>query len=245
MVPQDRAGFSADLLNRINPVGGQGEIFGDRLNGNGDYGAPLTTEGLRAGGFDVPSNIWDQIHQGQATQGGIIPPSAPPVSGLGLEGVGGLGRPEFQNFLSSDRLAHLILPRFSQGIQSEFANQKFGRSEGVDPGAGYYDGGIQVGRGTEGDFGQSYTEQVAIHELLHAISDQRSPYKEDLAAGFPTLKALVSQNLGGLPRSVQQDVQSQFARGDDWHLFTSLAQPFLMGVPLPPALAQYFAALKP
>ncbi len=213
-IPMDQAGFSADYVNRSNPVGGQGELSLE-AHGGSDYGTPLTGEGLRAGGFDVPPNVMEQIRAGQALQAQLKTTALdhaantwqkdatgrPTSARMGVqEGVGGLGRPELATFQPSNAVMKQALAKLPPIFQ-QFAGEKINRPSVHtiygDPsnvgGNAWTDtpgDSINIGRGA-GDqtFGATRGSpdvevSTAVHELLHTLSYTQEPYKADSANNF-------------------------------------------------------------
>lgn len=146
-------------------------------------------------------------------------------------GMGGLQRPEFQTFLSSDQL----LQRMPAGLQSAFANQKISRPEAPPNGAlgwtTYTPSGPEtsVWRGTQD--ASPYSDVFAArHELTHAANATFPEYRDELANNYPRLRQLT------------QGLNVNWS--DPVHTFTGLAD-YAYDAPakLPPPLLDYFAPL--
>lgn len=258
LIPVEQSGVSADFLKSVTDAG-SGALARNPDNGSPEI-APITP-----GDWEVPPDYLDLLNQRGAYT--PIPPSTSPSSfltlygGYGVQGrptaerlgvdlgMGGMPRAADQTFTPSNVLIQQALAGLPPAYGA-YANTHLGRPTLIDQngqlvsGGGYYNpgnGAVVIGRGDPREVA------VARHELTHAISAEMPPFAQDGAAGFPALHQALSTSLAGLSNPVYgqvlHDVTDAVSRNDWWHVFTALALARADGLPLPPALEQYFAPI--
>lgn len=88
---------------------------------------------------------------------------------------------------------------------------------------------------------------VGRHELIHALSFEAQPFVSDAQNNFDLLRQTTLADFPSLNAPQYHhlaDTVKQFMAVEDWpHVFTTLAEANLQGIPLPPRLQQYFAPM--
>jgi hypothetical protein len=173
--------------------------------------------------------------------------------------MGGLGHEQDRMFLSSDQLSKKALAGMPPAIQAAFKDRHIGRPEdtssiyGMPPRSmntgGFYDNGsINLGRGVEQNSGEQDAINGTRHEILHAIQFEGKGFMEDTNAGSPKLIAAMQESAAGLMANPQTRKFGEKAvtemQSDPIHMFTTLAELYIKGVPLPPPLMAYFAPIQ-
>lgn len=192
------------------------------------------------------------------------PSGRPTTTRMGMpEGQGGLGQPGDQTWKPSNVVMKQALKELPPVFQ-RYKNLKISRPVVSDTYGspsnigGWYSGAdkpIAVGRGAatepdnpNPDRGSDPEVGVAKHELLHALSYELPPYKDDAANDFKALGQAIAADrpaLEGAPayRNIVSEI-GYFGAKNDWgHVWTAIAMQATKGMRLPPALQAYFAPM--
>lgn len=273
-IPLASAGVTPEFVRSLDQVGYGPQA---RYAAQPDPGGYPRYEPTPAAELDVPANYLQRDREQRAiiaanTQArGLSEPNLwekqpsgrPTETRMGMPlGQGGLGQPNAQTWQPSNAVMQQALKELPP-VFERFKNLKidrptvhmaYGHPDNV---GGYYSGAgtpIVVGRGAgTGDFGGTpgtpETEIVtAKHELLHALSYEMPPYKDDAANDFKALGEAIAADRPALEgaqayRRMVSEI-GYFGASKDWgHVWTAIAMHAANGISLPPALKAYFAPM--
>lgn len=251
-VPVDQTGVSPAWINSGEQVG-YGPMARYQNDPNTDsYG--LAPD--RLANQDAPANFLQMLNPSPVSA--TRPTDRPGI----VPGIGGLIRPEDTTYMPGNVVSQRALAAFPPAIAGLYANRKIDRPSNVgdlygpgtmSTGGGYYDpsnGTIALARGNADEYGSPNVDiGGAQHEILHAISSEVEPFRQDANTGYPTLKGVITQELPALAGNPQTHSITQKVLGNinanDWgHVFTELGTAYVNGVPLPPMIRAYFDGLK-
>ena len=239
IVSADRSTLSGDALRGMEQVGFGPMVRASKNPQSDGYGSELN----RFAELDVPRNIAKVIASSQPQ-----PAARVDRAHVGTEvGMGGLLRAEDRNFQSSDVLAKIVGRYLPADMQKLIVNRQFQRvpdtswaygGKPTNGQGGYYvpvDHRIALGQNIENAESPAAAQQAALHEALHAISYEYPPYAKDQEFGYPQLAGAIAQSPG------VSDRVRYLIRDDPDHAFTELANQYVHGVDLGPALNDYFS----
>lgn len=157
--------------------------------------------------------------------------------------VGGMGLESLQTWLPSNLLVPRATAQMGPAAQEYFRNRKILRQPSPLPDTGgaylYGSGDLYVQRqdtvGGNPYPNEAQQVELARHELLHAVGGEAEPYKSDLAAGLPALRAAMEKVGWPVPRGMESDPV---------HIFVAEAS-YVLDHPglVPPPIESYFAKL--